>query len=428
MSALLLHIQDTQVALFEGATLLASSPGVAVLASDGAVFGNSAMAQLRLRPRWVQSRFWQDISEDERVGESGERWSQADLASEHISQLAREADARDSDVVVALSGHYNGDALALLLGVIKSSGLKPVGLIDAALLECAHLSDKSPTVHLDIHLNQAIITRLSSGATLKRSHIDIHPDLGWAQILDNWSEWFARRFVEETRFDPHHAPDAEQKLLDQLLKQSHPASLESQKITLEAGSKSFALDVPAGAWDEAGQSTFERLAAALSGAGTVALSAAAGTIPGLPTALSNTVSVVQLPANALSQSFERHRGTLITGEDRLSVMAELVLASPEVSLVRPATHLLIDGHAWPIGDGLSLRDSNGDVAVVPYDGTGIRIWRQAQTATVDPGTEGAVEINGKRLRAAQTIEPGMTLTLAGSKGRVLAIHELKHGA
>lgn len=428
MSALLLHIQDKQVALYDGATVLASSPGVAVLASEGAAFGDSAMAQLKLRPRWIQTRFWQDISEEERVGESGERWSQADLASEHINQLAREADARNSDVVIALSGHYNADALALMLGVIKSSGLKPVGLIDAALLECAHLSNKSPTAHLDIHLNQAVVTRLSSGAALKRTRIDIHPDLGWAQILDNWSEWFARRFVEETRFDPHHAPDAEQSLLDQLLKQTHPGSLESQKITLEAGSKSFALDVPASAWNEAGRSTFERLTDALSGVESIALSAAASTIPGLSTALSNTAAVVQLPAEALIQGFERHRGALITGENRLSVIEELALTSPEVGPVRPVTHLLLEGHAWPIGDGLSIHNSKGDVAVAPYGGSGVRIWRETQGANIDPGTEAAVELNGSPLKAAQTLEPGMTLTLAGCKGRVLAIHELKHGA
>lgn len=428
MSALLLHLQDTRVALYEGATLLASSPGVAVLGADGAQFGEGALAQLKLRPRWAQTRFWQDVSEQECQSEHGERWSHADLASEHIVRLVAEADPRNKDVVIALSGHYSAEALALMLGVVKSSGLTPVGLVDAAVLECASLADKAPAAHLDIHLNQAIITRLSLGPALKKTGVDILPELGWTQLLEDWSEWYARRFVEETRFDPHHSPEAEQKLLDQLLNQSHPESLESRKISIEAGARSFSLDVSAEAWGEAGRSTFEGLAVALSGLEDVAVSAAASAIPGLVDALSQATALVHLPKNALASAFEHHRDELTTGENRLSVTQALSPLSSEASPKRSVTHLVVAGHAWPIGGGLSLLEGQGGVIVAPYKGSGIRVWRNAQGTHVDPTAESGLEIDGRPITAVQLLEPGMALTLAGCAGTALAIHELSHGA
>ena len=407
--------------------MLSSSPGIALLAGAGATFGHDAIAQIKLHPRWLHTHFWQDISEEEHLSENGERWSHADLVSEQISRLATEADARGSAVVVAVSGHHDAKALSLMLGVIKASGLKPVGLIDAAILECACLGDDAPAAHLDIHLNQAVVTHFSSGATLKRTRVDIFRELGWTQILDNWSEWFARRFVEETRFDPHHGPEAEQGLLDQLLKLSGADSLEDQKITLKAGSKSFALDVPAEAWSEAGQSTFTQLKAGLSGIENLALSAAARMIPGLLTTLSDVADVVDLPSDALTQSFERHRDTLIKGAEQLSATESLTLAKREESQDRAVTHLLLKGQAWPIGDGLSILASSGNVVVAPYDGNGIHVYRIVNGAQIDPRTNGTLQIDGNPAMAPQRLEPGITLTLAGCEGSVLAIHELSHG-
>lgn len=428
MSALLLHVQDTGVALYEGASLLASSPGIAVLGAGDAKFGHEAIEHFRLQPRWLQTRFWQDMSEKECLSEAGESWSYAELASEHAGRLVHEAGAADRDVIIALPAHYDADALALLLGVIKSTALNPVGLIDTAVLECGQISDTLPSAHLDIHLNQAIVTRLSSGSGVEKVDSEILAEMGWSQIIGDWSEWFARRFVEETRFDPHHSPDAEQKLFDQLRHLHLQPVSENRRLSLEAGSKTFSLDVSAETLRQAAQPTLEKLAGALSGFESVAISAAATAVPGLKEALSKVTQVVALSPNALASAFDRYRDSLTTGEDRLAVTEALSPVSSSTAPKHAVTHLLVGGHAWPIGAGLSIVEERGHIGVTVFDGKGIRIWQTGGETRIDPQTADGLSLDGRPLTETETLEPGMELTLTGCQGKIIAVHELSHGA
>ena len=116
MAALLLHIQDTDISLYDGHDRLAASPGIAVMDGTHPVFGDEANSRIKVSPTWTQTRFWQDLSQKEVRSKAGEVWTHADLAHEQLRALVERADAGGRQAIVAAPGHYDLDSLSLLLG------------------------------------------------------------------------------------------------------------------------------------------------------------------------------------------------------------------------------------------------------------------------------------------------------------------------
>ena len=133
------------------------------------------------------------------------------MAFAHLLAIHEQA-GKPEEVIFAVPAIYSNEQLALLLGLVEASPLKAVGLVDSAIAATAPVAGKGNYVHMDIHLHQIILTRISVNEELSRSSVQLIDGSGLITILDTTAHLITDLFVKQARFDPQHHPETEHRL------------------------------------------------------------------------------------------------------------------------------------------------------------------------------------------------------------------------
>jgi hypothetical protein len=215
---LALEINDASLQLLTGdaggtARVLASEPGVATVQGRNIVTGKVAAAQAKVQPLNTYHRFWLELSADPLGRAQHPTLSAADLAFEQLKSLlaGAAADAADAEskvatqLLIAVPAGYSRDQLGLLLGVVAETGVKEVGLVDAALAACALTPVGAHSLHLELYRHRAILTSIErEPAGARRARYEIDAQCGVQRLHQLCLDTVASQFVRQTRFDPLH--------------------------------------------------------------------------------------------------------------------------------------------------------------------------------------------------------------------------------
>ena len=356
------------------------SPGYALLNGKDLWVGRQALASSRLKPRWVDNRFWDRLSTEPMPRPFPRSLSRADVAHAHLaefwSEIQREtgADSETASVLLAVPGSFSVDQLGLILGVARACGMPVSGVVDTAVAAVAHESIASRLLHVDVGLHRWIWTELRHDGELARQRVEVLEGGGLAKIWDAWAKRIADLLIRQTRFDPFHHGQAEQSLYDQLPSWLDALTLEgSVQVTLESEDKSRSV-----ALDSASISTVTgdlifpviELARLLVGAGdqpAMLLSSRAAGVPGLAAELSQLVGreVIQLDSGAPTKGALAFRKEIESPGSELPYVVRLPADLQSRATSRPArsspappvldasgpapTHVLFEGRALSIG-------------------------------------------------------------------------------
>ncbi len=179
-------------------------------------FGRSAEDNWFVHPRRVLHTFWARLAHEPSPLHTGVKPpSFSELGffflREFVSRLNASAGACDQ-LVLAIPGEYLKDAatseqkVGLLLGMSGELKLPLAGMIDMA---CASLCDPRasgfnpalPVVVLDVHLEGADFTLLTTDRQLERKDFIHLPQLGYAHLLKQLTGAMGNRFLRQTAFD-----------------------------------------------------------------------------------------------------------------------------------------------------------------------------------------------------------------------------------
>ncbi len=228
-----IELNDCELTVVRGDTILARSTGVAVVKQDVLKLGYPALKLAHLDPRHTFRHFWRNLNQDPLKSPAKSVRHNADLAYAHLLAIWEEA-GRPDEMVFAVPGNLSNEQLALLLGLIEASPFAISGLVDAAVAAAATTAGAGSYVYLDIHLHHAILTMLEVSKTVKRKAVEVIDDVGLLTIHDKCAHFIADLFVQQSRFDPLHHGETEQALYDQLpqclqsLKNQNDVSVEIQ--------------------------------------------------------------------------------------------------------------------------------------------------------------------------------------------------------
>lgn len=192
------------------------SPGYAMIDGRRLLTGIEAALAARLQPRCVHHRFWRDLGTARLEHPLFRRYSPADLAHAHLSELWRSARAETDVVWIAAPGTMTDGQLGLLVGIARACGIRVEGMIDAAVAACSEWAHPPRVLHLDLELHRAVVTEIEVGDALVRRRTEIADGAGLISLQDRWMRRVAETFVRKTRFDPFHSAAAEQALDRQL--------------------------------------------------------------------------------------------------------------------------------------------------------------------------------------------------------------------
>ncbi|MCZ6507976.1 MAG: hypothetical protein O7A04_08025 [Acidobacteria bacterium] len=347
MSTLAIELHDAGVLIREASasTHHPGSPGFAVLDGARLLTGGEAARLARLKPRHVHSRFWQDLGTSPLGAPFPREWGSADLAYAQLEKVRQAAGADLESVLLAVSGGFSPQQLALLLGIAEAAGLPVTGMIDSAVATAGTgMLPSGRVLHLDLHLHRLVATELEVGDDVIRGKIHLQPDVGLLELAEVWTRAIADAFIRETRFDPLHSAGSEQQLFDRL--EGWLVDIRDHdriEIGLAGSGVEHRAEVRRSALIRAAEplyaTLFDQVRAAdgANGATSLALAQRTSALPGLEQMLEEMTGrrVVTLPLDAAARGCLAARESIETDEPGIRLITRLTRAGvpqgPEAS-------------------------------------------------------------------------------------------------
>lgn len=494
MSTLAVEIHDAGILVsgdgHPAAPLPPPSPGYALVEGGRAITGAEAAAVARLKPKQINSRFWSEVDASLPPGSAPDSLSNADLAHAHLAAIWEKvrqtgvggSGGGDAEVLLVIPGSYSDPQLGLILGIARACGMPVTGMVDAALaaaLGSLEAGEESPVpafsekhlLHLDLQLHTTVLTEMSRSDEVVRHRVEVLRPPGLESLRETWVRRIATAFVRQTRFDPLHAGETEQRLYSSLPGFMHELSgADTAVLQIEAGQKAYSVTLARAEIADAVDADYRRIAhlvGTLKRAGertALLLSHRAAALPGLRERLAEVAEtrIVSLPEGVTAAGALRMRDRIRSqGESLpfitrlpagaappavgpLSAVTSAPAAGSPAAAGRPQapadsadrsgsqpTHVLHAGHAYPITAepfvlgiaipvgrrGINLR---GQTAGISRAHCSIR--RDGNRVIVEDHSTHGSFLNGQRLDGRTELAAGDRLRLGSPGVELLLIH------
>jgi len=371
MNLFALELNDAgMLGLPEDGPLQKFGPGYALYEDGRFHYGLTALNRSRLKPRWICNQFWQNI-ETQPLGRPFPKGvTPADLIHGQFTHLSPRLE--DKALILLLPDGLTQPELALLFGILQAGNLKPVGMTTVAMAAASHSADhlKPGRVHhLELNLHRPVKTTIMVSSThasqlrLEKQQASVLQAPGLKHLLDAWVQAISRRFVHETRFDPLHAAETEQRLFSGLPQWLQTLREQDRvEIALDSGNRSYRIELQQAHLAEAAREIYEAIlnrANITDQNGVALLSQRLAQLPGfLDLAHKKGLHFTVLPqdaapAGALEQAAALNDPQQLTRVLAVTTQRQIPKKKPVLQAPRPApTHVLYKGlaHAlnqWP---------------------------------------------------------------------------------
>ena len=238
MTRIAAHFNDAGITLLDGSGILYREPGFALVEENRLTTGNDAFRQARINPRRIQHRYWSELSTEPLPDQRSSHLSAADLVSRQLEQML--AACNGEELVVAVPAYMSSQQLGLLLGIASEINLPIVAMVDASVAATRREYKGAVPVHVDISLHTTTLSRLSQPGLAQVERTEVLKNCGTYALFDAWLHTIAEAFVQQSRFDPLHAADTEQILVNKMGGWlTEAARSDRVRLEIEAGSVSY---------------------------------------------------------------------------------------------------------------------------------------------------------------------------------------------
>ena len=391
MSEMLFNLIDTRLQLWRGDELVLESPGYALLQGKQYLFGEPARSQARLQPRNIHHRYWQQLDTEPLQPAFGPSRHSADLVHAQLMDIHQQATEAKA-LIIAAPGSMQSAQLSLLLGIIDQCPFDAVGLVDRAVASCSGLALVGEACHIELHLNQALVTRLGwVDGQLQRLAATPIPGCGWLAVQESLAQAIADSFIRQTRYDPRRLGGTEQELYNQL-----PPLLSQLE---QLGEKNLEFTGNQARIDRATLAEkcaplWQRIAATITPGARVVLAPGMNNLPGLREQFD---TAMQLDEHALPRAVYKHRDALRGDGGGLHFITRL-----------PAEATTAENAQKPEPEPAK------EVTPAP-EPCQYRIDVVDGVVTVEPGQGRPPRLNGSALTTSTRLQPGDVLELGDDR-------------
>lgn len=392
MSAIL-EINDYELTLFQNGERLYHAPAMAIVRDPELAFGEAARREFRLFPRQANQQYFAKLNAEPLSQPTKAAANHADLVYLHLKELQQ---LSDNQLVLAVPGNLNADQLGVLLGIAQEAGYQVKGFVDSAVAALSEVPAPEKVIHLDVHLQHAVLTRLSVADTVTRERVDEVRDCGVSNLVDGWVNLITDRFVSNTRFDPLVTADTEQQLYNQVYDWLHgPRRSQELSVRISHGGSERGVEIAVSDLEAKAVTRYRGIVDAIGSDAHVMLSARAYRQPGLADVLKAAgCSVEPLAASAVGDGCAGNMGLIIGDDDQLRLVRTLphehespIIAADVASTALLASHLLLGDTAWALQDvdGLAIELRDNESWLLPGNGLQINGDAITETTRLRPG-------------------------------------------
>jgi hypothetical protein len=216
MSFLGIELNDIALTGATEAGIVFTEPGYAYVDGGQIRFGEAAQQTARRKPRAFYDCYWRDLSDKPLVGAAGELQTSADLVHAQLQQLWSGAGAGIEQVFFAVPSWWSTEQLALLLGISEEIGIPLRGMAQMPVAATRRPYPDYELLHIETGLHAVRVNRMQAGEAAVDTGLDTITDFGTAVLRRTCIEYFSKRFLEDSRFDPLQDAESEQGIYDLL--------------------------------------------------------------------------------------------------------------------------------------------------------------------------------------------------------------------
>ena len=385
----ILEINDTELVLHRNGQRLYRAPAVAIVAPTGLIFGEAALRQARIFPRQTNQQYLSRLTPDPLPHPTRDAANFADLVYHQLKEVA--ATCTD-DVVLAVPGTLDADALGVLLGICQEAGLTVSGFVDSAVAAVSTCPAPDPVRYLDLYLQHINVTELTVNSEVRRTRAFEVRECGLSNLLDSLVNLIADRFVRETRFDPLVTADTEQQLYNQVYDWMNGHHNTDITVDIQHADQRRRVEVQRTALEQKAAQRYTRLLESLDGGVGILLSGRTSRLPGLLGCLRGAgLSVNVMSIDAVTEGCTRHLEEIHCGGGDLHLITRLPHGHSPVAPIpvvdAQPTHLLHDNRACTpeTCSGLPLRVDEGGLWLRPAPGVTVNGIKRGEEVRVQLG-------------------------------------------
>jgi len=216
MGLLAAHLNDAEIIVVNDDSILYREPGFALLEDDQLITGADAYANASIKPRRIQNHYWSALHTEPLRDQRFSHMSAADLVSRQLEQIWQRVAAHGDRLAIAVPPYMSNENLGLLLGIADELKIPIVAISDAAVCATRRHYEHAVPVHIDLSLHSSSLTRLMQEGQVQVDRTVIIEDNGILLLYENWLKVIADAFIQQSRFDPLHTAETEQKLQDRM--------------------------------------------------------------------------------------------------------------------------------------------------------------------------------------------------------------------
>lgn len=366
MSLKVIELNDSGIRIGNAEGILAESPGFAIVSGDKLLLGAEAEQQARLHPTSSYNKYWHELSIEE-LNHGNHLRHTADIAFAHLVHLAELAEI-DSDTIFAMPSSFSHQQLSILLGIAGQSPIKPVGVVDTAVLAALAAGCQKTAVYIDFQLHQVVITQMSvSGGHIHSESVVQIPGVGAQNFVNLMMQQATDSFIEQSRFNPQHNAEYEQLLYNQL-----PAWLEQYDesqtnliLELKTSDATHTAKLPKEGLISSLQSYYKKISQELlpllvDTRTEVILNKKLASMPGFLSGLPNTLDTFVLENSAICAAGVQSADHIVHHSGAIHWVKSLPVATQSEDLIKTnavtaslPTHVLQEGTATPLAAKLN---------------------------------------------------------------------------
>ena len=216
MSFLGLEIGDVTLAAIVADGGSFSTPACALLEPTGAVYGEEARSAARSRPGFFHDRYWSNLAEQALRRPAAGMETLADLAHGQLQSLWNEHGEGISAVGCAVPVDWQREQLALFLGIAEELCIPVTHLVPMPVAATRRACADSQLLHVEAGRYTTQLCEMSQDGGASVASTLALDGFGLAALERSSADYFARCFLEHSRFDPMYDADCEQLLYDRM--------------------------------------------------------------------------------------------------------------------------------------------------------------------------------------------------------------------
>ena len=132
----------------------------------------------------------------------------------HLESLSENIKGQ-TGVILLVPSDYTAPQLGLLLGITKELSWPVSAMLDTGVAAALN-ANSTHVMHIEIYQHRWVMTAVTTGDHLQRTHSIAVGNRGWSSLMDQWATLLSDRFIAEHRYDPTHQAASEQALYDHI--------------------------------------------------------------------------------------------------------------------------------------------------------------------------------------------------------------------